>query len=112
MSRIKKSRSMKRVTGGVKTGSKERTKLEKKQRKAAKSKHAQDKRQKSVYQKFLDDNNLVEQQHVQKQPNPSEDLPEIDSDLEETEEQHERAREEKPQSLWEQLERPQNKDTF
>ena len=58
MSRNKKSRSLKRVTGGVKTGSKERTKLENKQNKARKkanSKTSKPQRQRSVYQKMLDD---------------------------------------------------------
>lgn len=103
---------MKRVTGGVKTGSKERTKLEKKQRKAAKSKHVNTKRQKSVYQRFLDDNNLIEQQHVQKHPVGDKAIEATEADLEEDFEETEYTREEKPESLWDQLERPQNKDTF
>jgi hypothetical protein len=66
MSRSKKSRSLKRNHSGVKTGTKERTKLESKQRKA-KKKLANPRavtRQRSVYQKHLDDNNLVEGQHL------------------------------------------------
>ncbi|MFT6154625.1 MAG: hypothetical protein ACJAYK_002332 [Crocinitomicaceae bacterium] len=58
MSRNKKSRSLKRVTGGVETGSKERTKLEKKQNKARKKATAnigKENRQRSVYQKAVDD---------------------------------------------------------
>lgn len=65
MSRSKKSRSLKRNHAGVKTGSKERTKLESKQRKANK-KLANPRavtRQRSVYQQHLDNNNLVEGQH-------------------------------------------------
>jgi len=62
MSRNKKSRSLKRVTGGVKTGTKERTKLENKQKKARKkatSVMVKDKRQRSVYQKMVDENNAT-----------------------------------------------------
>jgi hypothetical protein len=58
MSRNKKSRSLKRVTGGVETGSKERTKLEKKQNKARKkatSNIGKENRQRSVYQQAVDD---------------------------------------------------------
>ena len=68
MSRVKKSRSLKRVTGGVKTGSKERTKLENKQRKAKQkaAKPFKPTRQRSVYQQFVDENNLVEKQHSNK----------------------------------------------
>lgn len=65
MSRSKKTRSLKRNHSGVKTGTKERTKLESKQRKANK-KLANPRavtRQRSVYQQHLDNNNLVEGQH-------------------------------------------------
>jgi uncharacterized protein YgiM (DUF1202 family) len=60
MSRKKKSRSLKRVTGGVETGTKERTKLENKQNKARKKADAAPgkvSRQRSVYQKAVDDEN-------------------------------------------------------
>ena len=66
MSRSKKTRSLKRNHSGVKTGTKERTKLESKQRKANK-KLANPRavtRQRSVYQQHLDNNNLVEGQHL------------------------------------------------
>ncbi len=65
MSRSKKTRSLKRNHSGVKTGTKERTKIESKQRKANK-KLANPRavnRQRSVYQQHLDNNNLVEGQH-------------------------------------------------
>jgi hypothetical protein len=58
MSRKKKSRSLKRVTGGVETGTKERTKLENKQNKARKKADAAPgkiSRQRSVYQQAVDD---------------------------------------------------------
>jgi hypothetical protein len=58
MSRNKKTRSLKRVTGGVETGSKERTKLEKKQNKARKKATAnigKENRQRSIYQQAVDD---------------------------------------------------------
>jgi hypothetical protein len=58
MSRNKKTRSLKRVTGGVETGSKERTKLEKKQNKARKkatSNIGKENRQRSIYQQAVDD---------------------------------------------------------
>lgn len=106
MSRLKKSRSLKRVTGGVKTGSKERTKLENKQRKA-KQKAAnpvKSNRQRSVYQKFLDENDLVEKQHVAK---PVKTTEPVISEPRVTFEP--RA---KKETLWDQLEKPQNNDTF
>ncbi len=68
MSRSKKTRSLKSNHGGLKTGSKERTKLESKQRKASKKLANPRKvtRQRSVYQQHLDSNNLVEDQHGKK----------------------------------------------
>ena len=111
MSRTKKSRSLKRVTGGVKTGSKERTKLENKQRKAKKKASSTSKkpsRQKSVYQKFLDENDLVEQQHVSKPaPVEAEEAP-----LQE-EPEMEAPRKSASDDMWEQLENPdKNNDIF
>jgi len=110
MSRVKKSRSLKRVTGGVKTGTKERTKLERKQRKA-KQKAAnpvKKTRQRSVYQQFLDDNNLVETQHVSKPAKPAVEA------QNNTPEPSNFAQPEtnKKESLWDQLENPKNSDTF
>lgn len=107
MSRVKKSRSLKRVTGGVKTGSKERTKLENKQRKA-KHKAANPfkaNRQRSVYQKFVDDNGIVEKQHVAK-PVKVEEIA-APSPVQKAYEPKE-----KTESLWDQLEKPTNNDTF
>lgn len=109
MSRLKKSRSLKRVTGGVKTGSKERTKLENKQRKA-KQKAAnpvKQNRQRSVYQKFLDENDVVEKQQ------PAKAKPTKEAEVIETlavEKAHEPA--EQTESLWDQLEKPQDNNTF
>lgn len=118
MSRLKKSRSLKRVTGGVKTGSKERTKLENKQRKAKKKADnpRKNNRQRSVYQKFLDDNNMVEKQHVQKTVSQPEELQE--SVILETEAKSDYAskrdtdRQDKDSDLWSQLENPNQNDTF
>ncbi|GAA6133564.1 hypothetical protein NBRC116188_03530 [Oceaniserpentilla sp. 4NH20-0058] len=111
MSRVKKSRSLKRVTGGVKTGTKERTKLERKQRKA-KQKAANPvnkNRQRSVYQKFLDDNNLVETQHVAKPVKATESVATVNTpDVMDS--HYEKPK--KDTSLWDQLENPQNPDTF
>lgn len=111
MSRTKKSRSLKRVTGGVKTGSKERTKLENKQRKAKKKASSTSKkpsRQKSVYQKFLDDNNLIEQQHVNK-PTPIETEEAPPQEEPETEV----SRKSTSDDMWDQLENPdKNNDIF
>lgn len=110
MSRTKKSRSLKRVTGGVKTGSKERTKLENKQRKAKKKANNAVKkpsRQRSVYQKFLDDNNLVEQQHVNKPQ-----APEVIEEVIEEEVVEEPSKKSDKDDIWEQLENPNNNDIF
>ena len=66
MSRSKKTRSLKRNHSGVKTGTKERTKIESKQKKA-KQKLANPRavtRQRSVYQQHLDNNDLTEGQHA------------------------------------------------
>ena len=109
MSRLKKSRSLKRVTGGVKTGSKERTKLENKQRKA-KQKAAnpmKSNRQRSVYQKFIDENGIVEKQHAPKAAKVQEIVTEAKI-IERTVHQPT----ETTESLWDQLEKPQNNDTF
>ncbi len=66
MSRRKKSRSLKNNHSGLKTGSKERMKIESKQRKAAKKEANPRKvnRQRSVYQQQLDKSGQVESQHV------------------------------------------------
>jgi hypothetical protein len=66
MSRRKKSRSLKNNHSGLKTGSKERMKIESKQRKAAKKEANPRKvnRQRSVYQQQLDKSGHVESQHV------------------------------------------------
>lgn len=109
MSRVKKSRSLKRVTGGVKTGSKERTKLENKQRKAKKKSAQPSKtgRQRSVYQKFLDDNNLIEKQHVSKPVKPV-----IEVTTEETVTAKPERTRERSENLWDQLEKPTSNDIF
>ncbi|MFT5593669.1 MAG: hypothetical protein ACI8SR_002055 [Oceanicoccus sp.] len=115
MSRLKKSRSLKRVTGGVKTGSKERTKLENKQRKA-KQKAAnpmKGNRQRSVYQKFLDENEIVEKQHPAK-PIPVKEIATVIKAKANTKAAVHKAVEplENSESLWDQLEKPTNNDTF
>lgn len=109
MSRVKKSRSLKRVTGGVKTGSKERTKLENKQRKAKKKAALPSKtgRQRSVYQKFLDDNNLIEKQHVSK---PVKDMS-VETIEVAAPSKPERIIE-RSENLWDQLEKPTSNDIF
>ena len=126
MSRLKKSRSLKRVTGGVKTGSKERTKLESKQRKAKKKADNPRKsnRQRSVYQKFLDDNNMVEKQHVQKPATQSEEVQEdlvieaeaqseyVSSPLTDTKDSADAKAKDSDKDLWSQLENPNQNDTF
>ncbi len=120
MSRSKKSRSLKRNHSGFKTGSKERTKLESKQRKA-KKKLANPRavtRQRSVYQQHLDNSGLVEAQHVDLKTTTTKSVPVAKllspektklkpAPIEVTES-------EEPQkvSLWDQLESPQNNDTF
>ncbi len=67
MSRRKKSRSLKNNHSGLKTGSKERMKIESKQRKAAKKEANPRKvnRQRSVYQQQLDKSGQIESQHVE-----------------------------------------------
>jgi len=118
MSRVKKSRSLKRVTGGVKTGSKERTKLENKQRKA-KQKAAnpvKTNRQRSVYQKFLDENAQVDKQHANKAVKTQE-APKVANTPVAVAPKNVTTKEE-PQaqqtsdSLWDQLEQPTNNNTF
>ena len=123
MSRVKKSRSLKRVTGGVKTGSKERTKLENKQRKA-KQKAAKPfklTRQRSVYQQFMDENNLVEKQQANnsvKSANSNQQAP-VKKALKPKKEavapvkqQVAIKSQENANDLWDQLEQPTNNDTF
>ncbi|MGK0445715.1 MAG: hypothetical protein ACJA1U_002666 [Bermanella sp.] len=123
MSRVKKSRSLKRVTGGVKTGSKERTKLENKQRKAKQkaAKPFKPTRQRSVYQQFMDENNLVEKQQANnsvKSANSNQQAP-VKKALKPKKEavapvQQQVAikSQENANDLWDQLEQPTNKDTF
>lgn len=124
MSRNKKSRSLKRVTGGVKTGSKERTKLENKQNKARKkasSMTGKVKRQRSVYQKMLDENASTKQDQPKKAaPKPDQEVvePEVteaaaptpikESAKEDTLETPEQS----DDDLWDQLENPGETDTF
>ncbi len=126
MSRKKKSRSLKNNHSGVKTGSKERMKIETKQRKAAKKAANPRKvtRQRSVYQQHMDNSGLVEGQHVDA-PKPSQiqpvkkmvvaspmkaarkplakpafvPEPTVESEVQ-------------PKDLWDQLESPQNSDIF
>ena len=115
MSRVKKSRSLKRVTGGVKTGSKERTKLENKQRKAKKKAANPAKksgRQRSVYQKFLDDNGLIEQQHVAKPEAPEESNLPPEEETPPQEVQKSTARPNQEEDMWEQLENPGKNDIY
>ncbi len=126
MSRSKKSRSLKRVTGGnKKTGSKERMKLENKQRKAKKKEENPRKvvRQRSVYQQHLDSNSSVKTQHAGKKAE-TKSAPVKESKLkilapanESIEEEPVIALDTAPQestesSLWDQLEAPQNNDIF
>ena len=125
MSRSKKSRSLKRVTGGnKKTGSKERMKLETKQRKAKKKAENPRKvtRQRSVYQQHMDQSNQVEVLHVSKKVNTG-NAKIIESKLKaapaftKAEVEPVQTIESAPQeqtedSLWEQLEAPKNNDIF
>lgn len=111
MSRVKKSRSLKRVTGGVKTGTKERTKLERKQRKAKQqaANPVKKNRQRSVYQRFLDENNLVETQHAAK---PKAQTQSAQEPVFEQEQPRVSQKPVEKESLWDQLEKPKNTDTF
>ena len=128
MSRNKKSRSLKRVTGGVKTGTKERTKLENKQNKARKkalTTTGKVKRQRSIYQKMVDENGSEEKQA----PTKKVSRPQIDTEAPETTQITNRsARPAKDEAtkvtavtdtdesleddLWDQLENPGESDTF
>lgn len=122
MSRNKKSRSLKRVTGGVKTGTKERTKLENKQKKARKkasSVTAKDKRQRSVYQKMVDDQNSNTEKKSQKNtPKADSQIENIREPAEPEDSAHTIASEptitDKPDEddLWDQFENPESSDTF
>ncbi len=128
MSRSKKSRSLKRNHAGVKTGTKERTKLERKQNKA-KSKLANPRavtRQRSVYQQFLDTNNLVEGQHAASKAPESPAVKPIYKDIQSKVSSFKHkpkpsiqkkietpiAAEDQKDDLWDQLETPQNNDIF
>ncbi len=116
MSRVKKSRSLKRIAG-VKTGTKERTKIERKRRKEAKkaSNPRKSDRQKSLYQRFLDDNGIVNQAHVEKpKTKKPENIDTIDAQ-ESTQKPSDKAsgaHKEKDQNLWDMLEKPNLKDTY
>ncbi len=125
MSRKKKSRSLKNNHSGVKTGSKERMKLETKQRKAAKKIANPRKvtRQRSVYQQHMDQSGQVEGQHVEARKPASQPLfkPVTKSFTEKVntpalnpspvrEQLVEKQAE--PVDLWDQLESPQNNDIF
>ncbi len=123
MSRRKKSRSLKNNHSGVKTGSKERMKIETKQRKAAKKAANPRKvtRQRSVYQQHMDNSGQVEDQHVNA-PKPAQSLPAVKkfaisqqkapkpmvSPVIETPVE----KEVQAVDLWDQLESPQNADIF
>jgi len=124
MSRRKKSRSLKNNHSGVKTGSKERMKIETKQRKAAKKAANPRKvtRQRSVYQQHMDNSGLVEAQHVDA-PKPSQSQPMVKKlsahQLQQVAETKaspvvEAIVEPEVQAvdLWDQLESPQNADIF
>lgn len=110
MSRQKKSRSLKRVTGGVKTGTKEKMKLVNKARKAQKKADNPRKinRQRSVYQKLLDEKGLVETQHVQKTA-PATTIEPVSKPKQDT---TPKAPEKKKDDLWSQLEQPTGNDIF
>ncbi|MEY8204465.1 MAG: hypothetical protein RPR40_05245 [Bermanella sp.] len=122
MSRRKKSRSLKNNHSGLKTGSKERTKLESKQRKAAKKVANPRKvsRQRSVYQQHMDKSGLVEIQHVDA-PKPSPIRPIVKKLSTQPPKQAPMAKpaiasavatEVTAVDLWDQLESPQNADIF
>ena len=110
MSRVKKARSLKRVTGGVKTGTKERTKIERKKRKEAKKTASprKESRQKSVYQKYLDDNGIVDQSHKAKASKPA---PEQAKETQPAKPEKPVVKQERD-DLWDMLENPNLKDTF
>ena len=110
MSRVKKSRSMKRVTGGVKTGSKERTKLERKRRKETKkaANPRKSSRQKSVYQRYLDDNGIVDTAHATKPSAPAVEEQAINPSAPVAAPE----KPEKEESLWDMLEKPAKQDTY
>jgi CRISPR/Cas system-associated protein endoribonuclease Cas2 len=127
MSRNKKSRSLKRVTGGVKTGTKERTKLENKQNKARKkalTTTGKVKRQRSIYQKMVDENGTDEKQVAPKKTVTQQpDNTEIEASAETR--RQTQVKEEAPitpaksdidtssdEDLWDQLENPGESNTF
>lgn len=113
MSRKKKARSIKRIAG-IKTGTKERTKLENKQRKERKkaASKAKPTRQRSIFQQFLDKTQTVDPEfsgQPQKQ-RTKEEAPATQQAEQVV--QTKPVEEPKEQSLWDQLERPKNTDTF
>ncbi len=123
MSRKKKSRSLKNNHSGVKTGTKERMKLETKQRKAAKKAANPRKvsRQRSVYQQHMDQSGQVEAQHVEARSPTAQ--PPVKAPVKSFTEKAKTpapslAREQiiekpaEPVDLWDQLESPQNNDIF
>lgn len=130
MSRSKKSRSLKYANGGVKTGSKERTKLESKQRKAQKKAANPRKvdRVRSVYQKAVDVAAIEELQIQRRAPTDRLDLsmaqpiipraeakPELKAKAAEEAPIEEESAEKEPESeedLWDMLENPTSTNTF
>ena len=114
MSRVKKSRSLKRITGGQKTGSKERMKLETKQRKA-KKKAANPRvvvRQRSIYQKLEDEKKAsAGQKSPVKKLSPIFQAPAFEPELKKIEIAAE-IETENEDNLWDMLEQPQNTNTF
>ena len=104
-------------------GSKERTKLENKQRKAKQkaAKPFKPTRQRSVYQQFMDENNLVEKQQANnsvKSANSNQQAP-VKKALKPKKEavapvkqQVAIKSQENANDLWDQLEQPTNNDTF
>ena len=127
MSRSKKSRSLKRANGGVKTGSKERTKLESKQRKAKKKAANPRKitRTRSVYQKAVDIETIEEKQAKRRAPTDRLDLsmaqttaPKVQATPEPKvaqapiKEESVESETESEEGLWDLLENPSSTNTF
>lgn len=127
MSRSKKSRSLKYANGGVKTGSKERTKLESKQRKAKKKAANPRKvtRTRSVYQKAVDSEAIEEQKVQRRAPTDALDLSlalpskpkapvktETQAIETPTKEESVETAPESEEELWDLLENPSNTNTF
>ncbi|EAT13288.1 hypothetical protein HF888_07325 [Bermanella marisrubri] len=113
MSRKKKARSIKRIAG-IKTGTKERTKLENKQRKERKkaASKAKPTRQRSIFQQFLDKTQTVDPEFSGQPQKPRAEEEAVAVEQPVATEHDRQADEPKEQSLWDQLERPKNTDTF